>query len=62
MSRELYVCDYRISKFSGGICPQTPLGSKVLWALPILCPGVKLNCPPVQNLNEPPVTDDVKIW
>ena len=21
---------------------------------PILCPGVKLSCPPVQNLNEPP--------
>ena len=52
--RKTYPCDYRISKFSGGACPQTPLGSKALWALPILCPGVKLSCPPVQNLNEPP--------
>ena len=31
-----------------------PLGGKALRALPILCPGVKLSCPPVQNLNEPP--------
>ena len=22
----------------------------------ILCPGVKLSCPPVQNLNEPPAS------
>ena len=29
-----------------------PIGP--LWALPILCPGVKLSCPPVQNLNDPP--------
>ena len=32
-----------------------PLGGKALRALPILCPGVKLSCPPVENLNEPPV-------
>ena len=55
--RKTHPCDYRISKFSGGACPQTPLGSKALWALPILCPGVKLSCPPVENLNEPPGYD-----
>ena len=55
--RKTHPCDYRISKFSGGACPQTPLGSKALWALPILCPGVKLSCPPVQNLNEPLSTE-----
>ena len=48
-------CDYRISKFFGGACPRNPLGGKALLALPILCPGVKLSCPPVQNLNAPPV-------
>ena len=37
-----------------GSTPPTPLGVKALWALPILCPGVKLSCPPVENLNEPP--------
>ena len=52
--RKTHPCDYRISKFSGGTCPRTPLGGKALRALPILCPGVKLSCPPVQNLNEPP--------
>ena len=30
--------------------PDPPQGR----ALPILRPGVKLSCPPVQNLNEPP--------
>ena len=34
--------------------PGPPLGGKALRALPILCLGVKLSCPPVQNLNEPP--------
>ena len=34
--------------------PPDPLGGKALRALPILCPGVKLSCPPVHNLNEPP--------
>ena len=34
--------------------PPDPLGGKALRALPILCPGVKLSYPPVQNLNEPP--------
>ena len=53
--RKTYPCDYRISKFSGGACPRTPLGDKALRVLPILCPGVKLSCPPVQNLNKPPV-------
>ena len=52
--RKTHPCDYRISKFSRGACPRTPLGGKALWALPILCQGVKLSCPPVQNLNEPP--------
>ena len=33
-----------------------PLGGKVRMALPILCPGVKLSCPPVQNPNEPPAS------
>ena len=53
--RKTHPYDYRISKFSGGACPRTPLEGKALRALPILCPGVKLSCPPVQNLNEPPV-------
>ena len=52
--RKTHPYDYRISKFSGGACPRTPLEGKALRALPILCPGVKLSCPPVQNLNEPP--------
>ena len=52
--RKTRPCDHRISKFSGGACPRTPLGLKALRALPILCPGVKLSCPPVENLNEPP--------
>ena len=52
--RKTRPCDHRISKFSGGACPRTPLGAKALRALPILCPGVKLSCPPVENLNEPP--------
>ena len=52
--RKTHPCDYRIEKFSRGPCPRTPLGGKAIWALPILCPGVKLSCPPVQNLNEPP--------
>ena len=52
--RKTHPCDYRISKFSWGACPRNPLGGKALPALPILCPGVKLSCPPVQNLNEPP--------
>ena len=52
--RKTHPCDYRISKFSRGACPRNPLGDKVLPALPILYPGVKLSCPPVQNLNEPP--------
>ena len=52
--RKTHPCNYRISKFSGGACPWNPLGDKALPALPILCPGVKLSCPPVQNLNEPP--------
>ena len=52
--RKTHPYDYRISKFSGGACPRTPLEGKALRALPILCPGVKLTCPPVQNLNEPP--------
>ena len=52
--RKTHPCDYGISKFSGGACPRNPLGGKALPALPILCPGVKLSCPPVQNLNEPP--------
>ena len=52
--RKTRPCDHRISKFSGGACPRTPLGVKALRALPILCPGVKLSCPPVENLNEPP--------
>ena len=34
--------------------PPDPLGVKGLRALPILCPGVQLSCPPVENLNEPP--------
>ena len=34
--------------------PPTPLGGKAIRALPILCQGVKLSCPHVQNLNEPP--------
>ena len=38
--RKTHPCDYRISG--------------ALRALPIPCPGVKLSCPPVQNLNEPP--------
>ena len=46
--------DYRLSKFSRGACPRTPLEGKARRALPILSPGVKLSCPPVQNLNEPP--------
>ena len=33
----------------------TPLEDKAQRALPVLCPVVKLSCPPVQNLNEPPV-------
>ena len=53
--RKTHPYDYRISKFSRGASPQTPLEGKALRALPILCPGVKLSCPPVQNLNEPPV-------
>ena len=47
--RKTHPCDYRISKFSREACPRiAPRAS------PILCPGVKLSCPPVQNLNEPP--------
>ena len=53
--RKTHPYDYRISKFSGGACPRTPLEGRALQALLILCPGVKLSCPPVQNLNEPPV-------
>ena len=34
--------------------PDPPQGR----VLPILRPGVKLSCPPVQNLNEPPVVKD----
>ena len=34
--------------------PPEPTRGQTLPALPILCPGVKLSCPPVQNLNEPP--------
>ena len=60
--RKTHPCDYRISKFSGGACPQTPLGSKALRALPILCPGVKLSCPPVENLNEPPGKKDGNLY
>ena len=26
---------------------------------PFLCPGVKLSCPPLQNLNEPPVHSNI---
>ena len=51
--RKTHPCNNRISKFSGETCSRTPLGGKALRALPILCPGVKLSCPPVQNLNEP---------
>ena len=43
--RKTRPCDHRISKFYGGACPRTPLGIKALWALPILCPVVKLSCP-----------------
>ena len=53
--RKTHPCDYRISKFPGVTCP---------WTLPILCPGVKLSCPPVQNLNEPSgrgIVDDAKV-
>ena len=53
--RKTHPCDYRISKYSGGACPRTPLGGKAQRALPTFCPGVKLSCLPVQNLNEPPV-------
>ena len=60
--RKTHPCDYRISKFSGGACPQNPLEGKALPALPILCPGVKLSCPPVQNLNEPPETSLINMW
>ena len=49
--RKTHLCDYGISKFSGGACPQIPPARR---ALPILCPGVKLSCPPVQNLKETP--------
>ena len=52
--RKTHPCDYRISKFSGGACPRAPLEGKAQKALPILCPVVKLSCPPVENLNEPP--------
>ena len=47
-----HLCDYRISKFSGGACPQIPPARR---ALPILFPGIKVSCPPVQNLKETPV-------
>ena len=40
--------------FLGEHAPGPPLEGKALQALPILCPGVKVSCPPVQNLNEPP--------
>ena len=40
--------------FPGEHAPGPPLEGKALQALPILCPGVKVSCPPVQNLNEPP--------
>ena len=58
--RKTHPQDYRISKFSGGACPRTPLGDKALRDLPILCPGVKLRCPPVQNLNEPPDKEQIR--
>ena len=41
-------------KIFRGSMPPDPLGLKALRALPILCPGVKLSCPSVENLNEPP--------
>ena len=56
--RKTRPCDHRISKFYGGACPRTPLGIKALWALPILCPGVKLSCPPVENLE----WNDIQEW
>ena len=34
--------------------PPEPTWGQTLPPLPILCLGVKLSCPPVQNLNEPP--------
>ena len=40
--------------FLGEHAPGTPPGVKALRALPILCPGIKLSCPPVQNCDEPP--------
>ena len=49
--QETHLCDYRISKFSGQACPQIPPARR---ALPILCPGVKLSCPSVQNFKETP--------
>ena len=45
-----YLCDYGISKFSGGACPQIPPARR---ALPILCLGVKLSSPPIQNHKKP---------
>ena len=37
--------------------PPDPPRGQGPGALPILCPGVKLSCPPVENLNEPPGYD-----
>ena len=49
--QETHLCDYRISKFSRQACPQIPPARR---AWPILCPGVKLSCPSVQNFKETP--------
>ena len=49
--RKTHPCDYRISEFSGGACHRTPPRG-----------GVKLSCPPVQNLNEPPASASNFLW
>ena len=52
---KMHLRESRTSKFSEGICPRTPLGSKALWAFGMqIYPPVTLKYPLVQKLIETP--------